>query len=95
MTISSIFSPIAAFLKSSFLRLSALDGKPGLSTEDFEIVLLWVRSASSASNLNNQARAKVVKDLVTDRFGDKVPSWIVEVLVWLAYSYAKRKGFLP
>ncbi len=94
MSLSSIFSPIAAFLKSSFLRLSALDGKPGLSESDFEMVLLWVRSAATASNSTNQGKASMVSNLMTDRFGDKVPSWLIEVLVWLAYSYAKRKGIV-
>lgn len=91
MSFSSLFSPIAAFLKASFFRLAALDGKPGLSETDFEVVLSFVRRAANTTT-SNEGKASIVKDLFTTNFSGKVPAWLIEVLVWLAYSYAKRKG---
>lgn len=93
MNISALFSPVASFLQASFLRLSALDGKAGLTLADFQVVLGWVTRASDTLT-DNAGKAAMVKDLITSNFGSKVPSWLIDVLVWIAYAYAKRKGLV-
>lgn len=93
MSIASILSPIAEFLRSSFLYLSKLDGKAGLTVADFEVVLGWVKQASY-SYTTNEVKADMVKNLLVSTFGAKVPTWLVDVMVWLAYAYAKRKGLV-
>lgn len=93
MNIASILSPVAGFLRSSFLYLSKLDGKEGLTVADFEVVLGWVKQASY-NYTTNEVKADMVKNLLVSTFGSKVPTWLVDVMVWLAYAYAKRKGLV-
>ncbi len=93
---SRFFSPILAFIQSSFLALSKADGKPGLSADDLNVVLAWVLTASRefTDAKSGQQRAEYVREMLLRVFGNRIPSWTADILVYLAYAYAKRKGWL-
>lgn len=90
-------SPICSFLQSAFLKLSKVDGKDGLSVEDFQGVLKIVRNIHETwgAKKTGGEKAALVAGEVLGKYDEKVISaWIVHILVWLAHSYASRKGFL-
>jgi|JI9StandDraft_2_1071091.scaffolds.fasta_scaffold08356_7 hypothetical protein len=91
-----LFSPILTFLQSSFLALTKADGKPGLSVDDFNIILSWVLTASRefTDAKSGQQRAEYVREMLLRVFGGRVPSWTADILVYLAYAWAKRKGWI-
>ncbi len=90
------FSPILTFIQSSFLALSKADGKPGLSADDLNVVLAWVLTASRefADAGAGQQRAEYVREMLLRVFGNRIPSWTADILVYLAYALAKRKGWI-
>lgn len=95
--LSTLFSPIVTFIKSAALKLSALDGKPGLSSGDFEVIVHWVQEQEYENQDKGPAKHAVVVDLVKASMGTKLPAqygWVVDVIVWAAYHYAQRKGVI-
>lgn len=88
MNFSAIFSPIKSFLVSAALKLTSLDGKPGLSFGDFERVVAWV---GVARGLTGRDKHAYVLGLVNKTFGSSIPSWVADIVVFLAYAYAQRK----
>lgn len=89
----NIFQPIVSFIRAAVLKLSQLDKKEGLSLDDFARLLSWIQTAQSIKT-GGQDRAKWVADTVRRVFGDKVPGWTVDLIVWGSYLVAKRKGML-
>jgi hypothetical protein len=90
------FSPIQAFIQASFVALTKVDGKPGLSVDDFNVIVTWVRTASNefTESKSGQQRAEYVREMILRVFGTRVPSWTADILVYLAYTFAKRKGWI-
>jgi len=91
----NIFAPICSFLKSAWIRVSSYDGHEGLQASDFELLLKCVISYSSAMMSNDQKR-NAATGWAQNMFGDKINtnSWIYHLLVWIAYTYAKRMNLL-
>lgn len=92
----SIFSPVQSFLKSSALKLAALDGKHGISSDDFEVLARRAALITNRSPLDatpEKRTADSIKEALLT-FGSDIPAWTVEVIVWLAYQFAKRKGWV-
>ncbi len=94
MSISDIFSPIAAWIRSRFLSLSKVDGKPGLTRADFDIVVGWVSGVSGNVLMPGRDKAAEVASRINAAFGHKIPSWAVTALVRYAYDFAVRKGIV-
>ena len=90
------FAPIQSFLEAAFLQLSQADGKPGLSVADLQVVLRKVEAAqeSFSDEGAGQARAEFVREAMLRLFPNKFPSWVADILVWLAWAIAKRKGII-
>ena len=91
----NIFSPICSFLKAAWIRVTSYDGSAGLQASDFDLLVKCVISYSSASMTNDQKR-NAVTGWAQNMFVDKIntSSWIYHLLVWIAYTYSKRKGLL-
>lgn len=92
----NIFAPICSFLKAAFLQLSKVDGKDGLSPEDFDGAVTIVKNVDARwqDTKSGGEKADLVAAALGIRHGESISSWIVGILVWLAHAYAKRKGFL-
>lgn len=90
------FAPIQSFLEAAFVQLSQVDGKPGLSLADLEVVVRKVEAAKEmfTDEGAGQARAEFVREAMMRLFPNKFPSWVADVLVWVAYAIAKRKGLV-
>ena len=90
------FSPICSFLQAAFLKLSKVDGKDGLSPDDFDGAITLVKNveASWQDTKSGGQKADLVAAALGIRHGESISSWSVGILVWLAHSYAKRKGML-
>jgi hypothetical protein len=86
-------SPVAKFCQASFLKMTMLDGKPGLTIGDFEIVAGWCLKISR-QDIGKSEKQSAIVELVMTVFGDRIPAWTVNILVWLAYQYLKRLGVL-
>lgn len=96
MKISSFFSPIASAFRSAVLALSKVDGKEGLTAEDFDLILKKVVSIDNAVGMDNSSKATWVSDLIISMFGNKLPKWpwIPFAISWAAHQVAKRLGKL-
>lgn len=96
MNLAALFSPIVTFLQSSFTYMSKLDGKTGLSLDDLYVVIGWVQQAQKTFTgaTSNELKIAMVKGAIAETFGSKVPTYVLDVLVWLAFQIAKRKGLV-
>lgn len=90
------FAPVQAFLEQAFLEVSKADGKPGLSLADLQVVLNKVEAAryQFTEEGAGRLRAEFVRTAMERLFPGKFAPWLVDVLVWLAYALAKRKGLI-
>ena len=90
----SILQPIVSAVRSAALKLSMVDGKPGLTKDDFMKIVEWTASIDSASKTGAQ-KATEVTDAVIEAFGLKLSdkwAWVPYVLTWAAHFVAKRLG---
>jgi len=96
---AALFSPVITFLKSAIKRLSAQDGKPGLSEEDI------AKTVEKVVMLAQDGTAKAVKaqqlaHYIRVEFFGKLPTpggawdWIPWALGWAAVLIAKRSGLV-
>lgn len=88
------FSPIVSALQVALLRLSMVDGAPGLSLDDLAEVLVWVKTLSGTS-MSNAAKAASAAEWIGKEFGGKLPDaaqwpWLRGALGWVAYLIAVR-----
>lgn len=91
------FAPICSFLQAAFLKLSKVDGKEGLSMEDFNGVVKIVRNVQSnwGKTKSGGEKAALVAGAVMGKYDETIISgWVAHILVWLAHAYASRKGML-
>jgi hypothetical protein len=90
------FSPVQAFLEQAFLEVSKADGKPGLSVADIQVVLNKVENAryQFTDEGAGQLRAQYVRTAMERLFPGKFAPWLGDVLVWIVYALAKRKGIV-
>jgi hypothetical protein len=97
MKISSLFSPVAAAFRAAVLALSKVDGKPGLSVEDFTLALTWVRGINNADGKSNAQKAEWVAQNIINVFGTKLPSWpwIPYAIAWATHQVARRIKLIP
>ena len=95
MNFSAFFNPIAAAFRAAALALSMVDGKPGLTSADFAIVLEKVAQLSGR-RLPNSVKAEEVAQTIRIKFGAKLPTWpwISQAIGWVAYVVAKRLNLL-
>lgn len=93
------FSPFKAILRSwledKWLKLTELDGKPGLQIADL------IEAGKIAQSINkqhvgatNEQKAKKLAEFIARAFGDRIPSWVITRLAELAYDYGRLKGFI-
>lgn len=97
MPFSDLFSPVVSFIKKAALKVSTLDGKPGLSGADFEVVVNWVQDQEYENQDKGPDKHQAVVDLVRAELGRKLPAkyaWVAHLIVWAAYHYAQRKGLI-
>lgn len=97
MKFNSFFSPIAAAFRAAVLALSKVDGKPGLSMEDFTQTLAWVHGINHAEGKNNAEKAEWVAQKIINAFGAKLPSWpwIPYAIAWATHQVARRIKLIP
>ena len=86
-------SPVVAYLRDQFFKLSMADGKPGLSLGDLEAILNRVKNASVTQE-TSQAKAEAVALWVNAKFGNRIAPWIISQLVQIGYLFAKEKGIV-
>ena len=91
MKFNSFFAPIAAAFRAAALRLSMVDGKPGLSVDDFSKVIDWTINLRSGKD-TNATKATIIADAIVVTFGHKLPvwPWIPYAIGWAAHYVAKR-----
>ncbi len=97
MKINALFSPIASAFRAAVLALSKVDGKPGLSVEDFTLALSWVKGINNASGKSNAEKAEWVAQNIITTFGSKLPSWpwIPYAISWATHQVARRLKLIP
>lgn len=90
------FSPICSFLQAAFLKLSKVDGKEGLSMENFNGVVTIVKNVQArwGNAKSGGEKAALVAAAVGINHGESISGWVIDILVWLAHAYATRKGLL-
>ena len=91
---ASAKSIIAEWAKRRALQLSQLDGNPGLSPADFELLVSKVQEKSLSTAKGIQKHQQVV-DWMDNALGHKVPKILIGAIVVKAYDYAQGKGLLP
>jgi hypothetical protein len=88
--------PFLNGLKRGFLKLSAADGKPGLSVKDFQLtverIIIIQQTWKGASG---GAKAKAVGQWLLQHAGPVIDEYFIPALVARAYDYADKKGILP
>lgn len=91
MKFSSLFSPIAGAFRAAVLALSKVDGKPGLSSDDFSKVIEWTVNLRK-STASNADKAIMIAEQIVTTFGVKLPnwSWLPAAIGWIAHIVAKR-----
>lgn len=91
MKLNAFFSPIAAAFRGAVLALSRVDGKPGLSADDFMQVVGWTINLRDSSE-SDGAKATMIADEILQAFGVKLPNWpwIPYAIGWVAHYVAKR-----
>jgi hypothetical protein len=90
------FKPVQTFLEQAFLQVSKADGKPGLSLADLEVVIAKVKTAQDEFPDEGAGALRVafVKKAINMLFPGRVPEWLIDVIVFLAYAIAQRKGII-
>lgn len=92
---SKLTSPICNFLEWGFFQLSKVDGKPGLSADDFlKIVGKCIEWSHAGAAITGSAKANAVAGWIEKAFSGRVAGWVIHTLVWIAYQWGKRKGRL-
>ena len=86
-------SPVSAYLREQFFKLSLADGKPGLGLGDLEAILGRVKNASVTLTTNRE-KAEAVALWVNAKFGNQVAPWVIVQLVQIGYLFAKEKGIV-
>lgn len=99
MKFSTFFNPIAGAFRAAVLKLSSVDGQPGLTMADFTFVLNKVKDLN-VTTLTNDMRAKMLAEWIRTTFGNQLPqaakwSWVPSVIGWVAVQVAKRVGLIP
>ena len=91
MKLNSFFSPIAAAFRAAALRLSMVDGSPGLSAADFMKMVEWSITLRTSTVADGE-KATLIADAILSAFGAKLPAWpwIPYALGWAAHYVAKR-----
>lgn len=87
-------SPICWFLEKAFFALSQVDGKPGLTKEDFTALIEKIKSVSKALTSTNTDKATIVAAWLSSEKSGVIKTWTAHILTWIAYQYSKRKGLL-
>ena len=95
MNFKSFFSPIAGAFRSAALALSKADGKPGLTAEDFGVIMGKVADIDK-TGLPKSEKATWVADQLIALFGDKLPKWpwIPYAITWAAHYVARRLNLI-
>lgn len=97
MALFSFCSRAAAAIKAEALKLSELDGKPGLTADDFKVLVDRVAIvAASFQGTSGADKFTKVLEFLRERFGMKIPagkwSYVATLIVQGAYQYAKITG---
>jgi hypothetical protein len=88
---NSFFSPIASAFKFAALKLSMVDGKPGLTADDFMEIVQWTINLRSHTAKDGE-KATMIADAIIAAFGSQLPvwPWVPYALGWVAHYVAKR-----
>jgi hypothetical protein len=88
---NSFYNPICSAFKFAALKLSMVDGKPGLTAADFMEVVQWTVNLRTNGG-SNAEKATLIADAIIAAFGSKLPNWpwIPYALGWAAHYVAKR-----
>ena len=100
MNWKTLFRPflnfLLGYLRDRFIKLSQMDGHPGLSADDFKVVVKKVGEIQAKyKNVDGMTRAKAVGTWVYDEFAGEITEYVVPILVSKAYEYADKTGVLP
>jgi hypothetical protein len=91
MKLNAFFSPVAAAFRGAVLALSKVDGKPGLSADDFMQVVKWTINLRTSEE-SDGAKATLIADAILQAFANKLPNWpwIPYAIGWVGHYVAKR-----
>lgn len=95
----SWFSPVVSFLTGAVVKLSKVDGKAGLSPDDFRIVVAKAKELASDTT-NKAVKAQQLAAYIRRAFGVHLPNaenwgWVPDVIGWAAVQIAKRLKLIP
>jgi hypothetical protein len=89
---------IVAFVQNLVLRISRLDGKPGLTIADLEKLTAWMKDAAKKWQDNN-AKFTYVKELLGREFGSRLSLSgavsVLDVVIVLWHAVLKLQNKLP
>ena len=83
-----IFNSAVRFAQNEIKKLTTLDGKPGLSPADINIIVQKIAHVATYDASGAEKHRQVTAWLV-ERLGSKIPRGYAEIIVYLAYNIAK------
>jgi len=88
---NAFFSPIASAFKFAALKLSMVDGKPGITSEDFMRIVQWSVNLRTNGG-SNEEKATLIANAILASFGVRLPNWpwIPYAIGWVAHYVSKR-----
>ena len=89
-----LLSPIVSALIAAGVRLSQVDGKPGLSADDFRMAVAQARNLATTS-LPPEVKAVRLAQWIRAAFFEKITNhpawdWVPLALGWLAVVVGRR-----
>jgi hypothetical protein len=83
-----LFGSAVKLTQNEIKRLTTLDGKEGLSTEDIKIIVQKIAQAATW-DAGGSEKHRLVVEWVTQKLSNKIPRGYAEIVVYLAYNIAK------
>ena len=89
-----LFSPVVSALIAAGVRLSQVDGKPGLSADDFRLAIAQARNLATTS-LPADVKADRLAEWIRAGFSHQITNhpgwdWVPLALGWLAVVVGRR-----
>lgn len=87
---------LLSYLRERFIKLSQMDGRAGLSLDDFAQFVKSVKDIQARyKNQDGLFRAKAVAAWARNEFAGEINEYVIPILVSKAYEYAEKTGALP
>lgn len=95
--LSPVKTAFGRYFRSKIHKLGELDGKPGFSYGDVQVMIGWVVAAQGAGGSGREKHERVLKNVLA-RFGEAgtaaVAAWAAPLVVNYVYELASHTGIL-